>query len=82
MEGHPISQEEKAFVIVSGYFMCFKIEEIVPVVLPRVFNLPIRLKKGTLHHQTARKDVMMELPCFAHLLGTSGSGLSSGNFGS
>lgn len=44
VEGHPISQEERAFVIMSGYFMCFKIEEIV--VLPGVFSLPRRLKKA------------------------------------
>lgn len=60
----------------AGYFMCSKIEEMVTVALPRVSNPPIRLKKGTVHCQTALKDVIRELACFAHLLRTSGSGLS------
>lgn len=60
----------------AGYFMCSKIEEMVTIALPRVSNPPIRLKKGTVHRQTALKDVIRELACFAHLLRTSGSGLS------
>lgn len=60
----------------AGYFMCSKIEEMVTIALPRVSNPPIRLKKGIVHRQTALKDVIRELACFAHLLRTSGSGLS------
>lgn len=48
VEGHPISPEEKAFVIVAGYFMCFKIEGIVPVVVPGVFSPSHKTKKRDL----------------------------------